>query len=631
MRDPSRQSLSEQEWIILYLIKEAVKVLKKVMAVISLSFLSVLILPMRSVQAKSYEIITYDVTVDIVEDGSAYFKEKITYDFEGDFNGFLFNLDYEPHETPTDLLVKVEEVGKEPVIISRDNSQTSGTYEVEDTGTYLNFTVYNPVEDQALTVVYEYRIPDMVTNYNDIAQFNRKVIGGAWEDVLYDVDIRISLPHPVEPGELQAWAHGDATGQVTIENDQFVDLSLDANPAETFVEANVIFPTYITFDNTNQVEEDRLQTILANEASLQREQEAQRERFLLISIIMGIIGPIFTLFVLWWLRKKYMQTNPNPYQEPDYVYELPEDMSPAIMMKAVFKKNPDAVDVSATILDLVRKGYLKMEELDLPRGFDYRLTKLKEPSDALFEHEKQLLFWLIDQTGDGQSVTFNEIEESDASPKKAKRFNEEREEWVRTVAEDAQSYTVHYRAPHASLAFGLMVVSVMASIILFVGLVAAAFILDVAWLHVLAIVGVSLGIYTAYYYSQHPPLTPEGDRAGKDWRAFKRMLEDVGDFRMEDIGSVGLWDVYVVYATAFGIAEMVLDQMAIQYPEDLVQTTSLFYPYYYYNPFYIGFVNQSVSSGMAAAAPSSSASGAGGGFSGGSSGGSGGGSGGSAF
>lgn len=605
--------------------------LKKVMATMSLSFLLVLILPMRSVQAKSYEIINYDVTVDIVEDGSGYFKEKITYDFEGDFNGFLFNLDYEPHETPTDLLVKVEEVGKEPVIISRDNSQTSGTYEVEDTGTYLNFTVYNPVEDQALTVIYEYRIPDMVTNYNDIAQFNRKVIGGAWEDVLYDVDIRISLPHPVEPGELQAWAHGDATGQVTIENNQFVDLSLNANPAETFVEANVIFPTYITFDNTNQVEEDRLQTILANEASLQREQEAQRERFLLISIILGIIGPIFTLFVLWWLRKKYMQTNPNPYQEPDYVYELPEDMSPAIMMKAVFKKNPDAVDVSATILDLVRKGYLKMEELDLPRGFDYRLTKLKEPSDALFEHEKQLLFWLIDQTGDGQSVTFSEIEESDESPKKAKRFNEEREEWVRTVAEDAQTYTVHYRASHASLAFGLMVMSVMASIIFFVGLVAAAFILDVAWLHVLAIVGVSLGIYTAYYYSQHPPLTPEGDRAGKDWRAFKRMLEDVGDFRMEDIGSVGLWDVYVVYATAFGIAETVLDQMAIQYPEDLVQTTSLFYPYYYYNPFYIGFVNQSVSSGMAAAAPSSFASGAGGGFSGGSSGGSGGGSGGGAF
>lgn len=601
------------------------------MAVISLSFLLVLILPMRSVQAKSYEIINYDVTVDIVEDGSAYFKEKITYDFEGDFNGFLFDLDYEPHETPTDLLVKVEEVGKEPVIISRDNSQTSGTYEVEDTGTYLNFTVYKPVEDQALTVVYEYRIPDMVTNYNDIAQFNRKVIGGAWEDVLYDVDIRISLPHPVEPGELQAWAHGDATGQVTIENDQFVDLSLDANPAETFVEANVIFPTYVTFDNTNQVEEDRLQTILANEASLQREQEAQRERFLLISIILGIIGPIFTLFVLWWLRKKYMQTNPNPYQEPDYVYELPEDMSPAIMMKAVFKKNPDAVDVSATILDLVRKGYLKMEELDLPRGFDYRLTKLKEPSDALFEHEKQLLFWLIDQTGDGQSVTFSEIEESDASPKKAKRFNEEREEWVRTVGEDAQSYTEHYRAPHASLAFGLMLMSVMASIIFFVGLVAAAFILDVPWLHVLAILGLGLGIYTAYYYSQHPPLTPEGDRAAKDWRAFKRMLEDVGDFRMEDIGSVGLWDVYVVYATAFGIAEKVLEQMAIQYPEDLVQSTSLFYPYYYYNPFYIGFVNQSVSSGMTAAAPSSSTSGSGGGFSGGSSGGSGGGSGGGAF
>ena len=45
------------------------------------------------VQARSYEIANYDVLVEIQDDGSAFFTESITYDFEGDFKGVLYDLD----------------------------------------------------------------------------------------------------------------------------------------------------------------------------------------------------------------------------------------------------------------------------------------------------------------------------------------------------------------------------------------------------------------------------------------------------------------------------------------------------------------------------------------------------------
>ena len=33
-----------------------------------------------------------------------------------------------------------------------------------------------------------------------------------------DVDVRIELPMPVEPGELKAWGHGDAAGKVMLQD-----------------------------------------------------------------------------------------------------------------------------------------------------------------------------------------------------------------------------------------------------------------------------------------------------------------------------------------------------------------------------------------------------------------------------
>ena len=59
-------------------------------------------------QARSYEIANYNVLVEIQDDGSAFFTESITYDFEGDFNGVLYDLDISGVQTPTDVAVLMQ-------------------------------------------------------------------------------------------------------------------------------------------------------------------------------------------------------------------------------------------------------------------------------------------------------------------------------------------------------------------------------------------------------------------------------------------------------------------------------------------------------------------------------------------
>lgn len=71
------------------------------------------------------------------------------------------------------------------------DTEEPGTFKLDNTGDFLNFTVYNKMTDEIQTVIYQYRIPEIITNYNDIAEFNRKVIGSAWEDPLNDVDVTV--------------------------------------------------------------------------------------------------------------------------------------------------------------------------------------------------------------------------------------------------------------------------------------------------------------------------------------------------------------------------------------------------------------------------------------------------------
>ena len=71
---------------------------------------------------------------------------------------------------------------------------------------------------------------------------------------------------------------------------------------------------------------------------------------------------------------------PQEIHLPDHIYELPEDMTPAVMNGAVFSGNVQAADISATILDLVRKGYLTISPVQIPQKGIFGREKAPEDS-----------------------------------------------------------------------------------------------------------------------------------------------------------------------------------------------------------------------------------------------------------
>lgn len=109
------------------------------------------------------------------------------------------------------------------------------------------------------------------------------------------------------------------------------------------------------------------------------------------------------------------------------------------------------------------------------------------------------------------------------------------------------------------------------------------------------------------------------------------MLDDIGQFKMKDVGDLILWEDIMPYAVAFGLSKKVLKQLKIEFADELDAAPVLFYSGFYSSSsdsFEHSF-ERSFSSAVSTG--SSSVSGSSGGFSGGSSGGFGGGSGGGAF
>jgi Predicted membrane protein (DUF2207) len=110
------------------------------------------------------------------------------------------------------------------------------------------------------------------------------------------------------------------------------------------------------------------------------------------------------LIGLWWrdgrdraYRTLYYLTNDPAegrrplFGGPPIVVEFtpPDDLRPA-QMGVILDERADPLDVTATIVDLAVRGYLKIEELNDPDR-DWRLTELKEPDDALLPYEHSLL------------------------------------------------------------------------------------------------------------------------------------------------------------------------------------------------------------------------------------------------
>ncbi|CAD5898685.1 MULTISPECIES: DUF2207 domain-containing protein [Carnobacterium] len=592
----------------------------------------------------SYEITSYDVNVDLQKDGSGEFKEEITYDFDGSFNGVFYNLDRTGIKDVTNIEVTVKgQDGQESAPFTQNDSEKIGTYQLTEENNFLKFKVFQKANDEQKTVVYRYKIPEVVTNYTDTAEFNGRLIGAGWEDPIDNIIIHINLPQAAEKGTLRAWAHGDLSGKIAVIKDKKVQLEVPNNPSNTFVEARVIFPTAVTPDNPNVKNEKRLAKIMAEEKEMAEAANRKRQTIMWIFIIIAVVSVVVAVVGSILGRKIAQKNKFKDLFVPEHLYELPEDMTPAVMYSATKNKAPRTTEITATLMDLVRKKQVTIDEIEIGKSKKEKTTFLLKkvpnpPEITLLSHEKYLMTWLFDQVGNGEAVTLKMIEDyGKKDQKKAKKFTDSYKKWQDKVKLAADEKGYISKTNTKALTF-ISVYSIFLFILLIVTLILMGT-LNAFYPLIMILLFVVSVINAVQWIGFFPVRTLEGETAVRQWQAFSDMLRDVSNLKMADVGSLIIWDHFLVYAISLGVSTEVIKALALQFPAEALDSMTIGHYYLYGAMFHSNF-GSSLNSGFEtsfnnamgnAVSNASSASGTGGGFSGGSSGGFGGGSGGGAF
>jgi len=601
-----------------------------------------------------YDVAEFNLNVDILENGDAVVMEEITYDFDGDFNGILRDIDYTRTSGLKDLTVGVKE-GENITYFSESNGSGTYVYELDDTGEIAKLKIYEPSNDEKKTFYIGYTLVNVAEKYNDIGIFNRKIIDSGWSVPLSNITINITIPEGAAKEDLKVYAHGPLTGESFIVDERTFKFTAPSLNNE-FLETLVIFPPELISASTNVFEQDELQSILDNEQRLadeaneireeaireqeellKREEREKASRPIFGALIAAALGSIFVMF-----RKFTRELKPEFMG--DYYRELPEDYSPAVMTYLLTKGRTKDDDIIATLLDLARKKVIKLRPMKIESGLIFKkeedtfeITWMdKEKLSGLLPHEQFLATWFLDEIGGGTGLVLDDLEKVVKKQKAALQFQKDYEYFkakVKDTAEKQQFFAPNkLQGAKVFVLIGIgLILSGLAGLFLLGSFIAIGLII----LGGVLIFGL-ISVNFIRKYSRH------GVEHKAMWEAFKKFLQDFSNLKDAEIPSLVIWEHYLVYATSLGVADEVIDQLPKVFSEADLSNPDLTYMggYRSFTNFYLlnnsfnntmSKVSSAVSSAQIASSTKSSGGGFGGGFSGGSSGGGGGGGGGGAF
>lgn len=594
--------------------------------IIILSLLSFLTIFTQKVNADvDYSIDNINVTAKVNRDGSLSMKRKIYYDFDSDAHGVFYRQNLNKSQSLSNIQVKVDGKKVTPAKSGRNN-----TYQLTREGRSYRFKVFHNInEDDKVKVEYSYKILSAITNYKDTAELNFKIIGNGWDTDIDNAKVTVIFPGKVP--SLKAWAHGPLNGRTQVLPKQGKIIMTASNvPGDVGIEVHSIFSPSVTSANMNFVNKNKKKAIEKQEAQLANEANQRRQRrslinwaLFVVSIISGLAAIIKALLV------KTRGTKPKKLRDLAHNYEIP-DVDPVAAQILDRNEEPDTKAFTAYLMQLAGKHKIKIEDYKSKhlKKTRYRITLLDESilSDDLLE-------FLFKKVGDGKSFTTKELNDY-TSKKLGKKYDRWSRKQYKAVENKFFDKAVeNYKSVNQGTIIIAIVISGITGIAnMFLSNTMSALLKSLMWL---ILVVIALAVIAMIISNRRLSIyTQEGALETDKVRGFKKMLDDIGNFKMKDVGDIILWEDILPYAVAFGLSKKVLKQLRVEFNTAELSDSSVFI----YAPLYTddGSFNNSFErsferSFSSSISTGSSVSGGSGGFSGGSSGGFGGGSGGGAF
>lgn len=548
---------------------------------------------------RSYSIERFDAEIHVNRDASLDVTETITARFVGSYNGLYRTIPIKYRNAQGlnwTLGVSLQS--------ARDDAGRNLRTETSREGANIKFKVWIPGAMNATrTLVLRYHATNGLRFFDEHDELYWNVTGDEWEVPIRAATAEITLP-------------SGATGLRAIAfNGMFGSTARDARVTIDGNVVQLVMPHALDYHEglTAVVGWDK--GLVTPPTAADRAMETASSNWPLLIPI-----PVF-LFAFW----RWRRNGRDPRRRPIAVqYEPPANVSPA-EAGTLLDNSADMRDITATLVDLAVRGYMRIEEQQNPKlfglfggGTSYTFHRLK-PAEGLSPHERVVFDGIFGLHGD--QVKLDELKDEfyrQLTP-------------IRDAIFTQLTGSGFYQRRPDKVKQMWMGCGVGAAVLIGVGgsFVAAAFLLTPVSFIIAAVVS---GIILLIFAQIMPARTDAGSRALEHVLGFEEFLRRVESENLKRIilNHPEMFDKYLPYAMAFGVERQFARAFEGIYTEP---------PRWYVGPsvmnFNVGHFSSSMShlstvaaTTMSSTPRSSSGSGFGGG---GSSGGGGGGGGGGAF
>ena len=496
------------------------------------------------------------------------------------------------------------------------------------------------LDDSSATKKYQisYTVEDAIAKYNDYAELYWQFVGSDFEINADKITGTITLPSQApNKDEIKVWGHTeDLNGEIYVTDLDKISFELDGFNSGRYVEIRTLFPTSMIVSTSRTHDADILEYVIDEETEWANEANARRARRdatnFLITLVVVIVCVLLSVFSILRAIKQANKFKGNtkykPTQELEYYRDLPrENATPAQSLYVYFETKSGIADndigkvVSATLLNLNLKKHLEFQVEKEKNKEKITMKILNADTKDLSADEKVVFEFLQKACKDNNEITVKEFEKyikrtstTDILALKTNINGQTKRELIKQQIYDAEQEKVYKDQSSQTTIYALIIFFAIFAIAFtseFLNVFGYIGIFGLIVCQVIAIVINSRTLKKINVYTQ------KGINEKEMWRGLKKYMEDFSMLDKREVPEIAIWEHFLVFATAFGIADKVLKQLKVVYPniENDLNVNTYTCMYFMMNTNFSSSFSNAISTSMSSAY--TSASGGGGGFSGG--------------
>lgn len=448
-----------------------------------------------------------------------------------------------------------------------------------------------------------YKIKNAVSIYDDCAILNWKLLPALDTQknnvnlTLYYPDNNYKLTESFNENGIMYFGYGGINSSFVLEECTNNKLVAHADKLESYEEMEILtlFPNdLITSNSKTNISNETIKERIKDHVEYEKWKD---EVYLNTKSVLEVVFPLSLIILLpililtfGFVYLKFDKEHKSDF-DFEYLREPPFDYGPAIMGYLVNEEEITVDHLNATLLDLARKKYIKIDTQNESLTSDnpnYKFIYDRNlDTSSLNDYEKYLLTWYFDIISDGKDeVTLNEIDNYVSKEKNALKYQECNKKWNKIVEKECKKYNFFENT--SNIVLKCIAIIILGGIYSIFTILSAVKFYDYIFCLYAFLVS-SLTVALIIYSSQIKKKTKNGMEHYVRWKAFENFLLEFSHFDDYPVPSIIIWEHFMVYATAFGIADKVEKQLNTKFSNangDEINNINTSY-YFYINPYYM--------------------------------------------